>query len=109
MSRFELDPDAVARSEEMLRETGEKVRQEAQNATNMILGLSGSGWQGAAMNAAATKQTGEFTEAMNKMFAEINHISEALGLGRQLTASEDQANEQALNAVMPETGNFGRL
>ena len=61
------------------------------------------------MTAAANKQTGDFQDAVNKMYNEINRISEALGLGRQLTISEDQANEQAFNAINPDVGNFSRL
>lgn len=106
---FELDEGAVARTEEMLRDTGEQVREQAQRAVDMVTGLSGSGWQGSAMTAAANKQTGDFTDAMNKMFSEINHISEALGLGRQLTMTEDQSNEQAISAISPDIGNFSRL
>ena len=46
---------------------------------------------------------------MNKKYHESNRISEAVGLGRQLTISEDQANEQAFNAINPDVGNFSRL
>lgn len=109
MSTFELDDAAIAQTEEMLRETGEKVMTEAQNASDAITGLSGSGWQGSANTTASNKQTGEFGPAVQKLFNEINRLSEALGLGRQATMTEDMHGEQALQAVNPDVGNFTRL
>lgn len=109
MSNFELDEAAVARTEEMLRETGEAVNTEARRASDLITSLNGSGWQGAANTVASNKQTGDFATAVSKLHAEINHISEALGLGRQSTMTEDQSSEQAFQAVTPDVGNFTRL
>ncbi len=106
---FELEESAVAQTEKVLQETGDRVREEARRVMDEVAGLSGSGWQGGAMTAAVNKQTGDFNDAVNKLYDEINHISEALGLGRALTISEDQANEQALNAISPDIGNFSRL
>lgn len=109
MSRFELDDGAVAQTEELLRTTGEAVDAEARRAQEMIVGLSGAGWQGGAMTTAVNKQVGEFQPAMQRLHNEINQISQALGLGRQSTMAEDANSEQALRAVPVELGNMGRL
>lgn len=109
MSRFELEEGAVTQTEEMLRETGEAVNTQAGIARDSIVGLSGAGWSGNANAVANNKQSGDFASAVTKLHNEINHISEALGLGRQATVNTDLESEDALRAVPVELGNFTRI
>ena len=44
---FELEESAVAQTEKVLQETGDRVREEARRVMDEVAGLSGSGWQGA--------------------------------------------------------------
>lgn len=106
MPLFELDEAAVAQTEELLLETGETVNAQAGIARDAI---GGADWQGGASVTANTKQNDEFAPAMTKLYNEINHISEALGLGRQTTVGEDQTNEEAYNAIPVELGGFSRM
>lgn len=109
MSTFELSPERVSQIEGELVDTGGKVDDVATRAENEITGVSGSGWSGAASNAAVNQITGPFADAKRTLYSAINHISTALGQGRVLTESEDEANQQAITAITPDVGNFSRL
>lgn len=107
MSVFELEESAVATTEQMLIDTGARVRAEADRAASTITGLRGGAWEGQAMNCAGNKQTGEFLPVVQKLQAEIDHISEALGLGRQTTVSADADSGTRIQSV--ELANFARI
>lgn len=110
MAIFVLDDAAVAQCESKLVETGQVVHTEAARARDEIASLSGAAWEGGANTAANAKQQGEFSQAAQRLFAEINHISEALGLGRRSTWAQDATSESEFQAVSPAAGmNFGRL
>lgn len=105
VSTFELTEEQVSQIEERLLETGESVDKEATAAEQGILGLNGSGWSGSAAVAAVNQQTGPFAEAKRTLHSAINEISEALGMGRVLTVTEDMNNEEALLAINPDIAN----
>lgn len=107
MSVFELEESAVAATEQMLSQTGARVREEANRAASSITSLHGSAWEGQAMSCAGNKQTGEFLPVVQKLQAEIDHIAEALGLGRRTTISADAEYGTRIQNV--ELANFARI
>jgi hypothetical protein len=110
VSTFELSEEQVAKIEERLLETGENVDTEATAAEQEILGLNGTGWSGNAAVAAVNQQTGPFAEAKRTHHSAINDVSEALGMGRVLTVTEDMNNEEAILAINPDlTERFTRV
>jgi hypothetical protein len=109
VSEFNLDPQAVAQTETLLHDTGEAVEAEARAVVDEITGISGTGWTGNANAAAVNQQVGAFTDAQRRLFNEISHISEALGMGRFTVTAQEEDSEQAFQLITPEVGNFGRL
>lgn len=109
MSTFELDEGAVAGVEELLRDTGNKVDDEARKASTAITSLGGSGWGGVASTVASSKQSNEFTNAAQRLHNIIDELAENLGVARNMTAGQEQDNEQALMAIDPSVGNFSRF
>lgn len=109
MAQFDLDESAVAQTEQLLIDTGEAVNTQAGIARDAITGLSGGGWSGNANVVATSKQNDDFANAVGRLHAEINRISEGLGLGRQATVTQDQETEASFNAIPVDLGNFGRI
>lgn len=109
MPTFELEPQAVAQTEQMLLDTGVAVNTQAGIARDSITGLSGSGWSGGASMVANNKQNDEFSGAVTRLHNEINRMSEGLGLGRVGVENTDSDSEASLASVPVELGNFGRL
>lgn len=107
MSEFELDEAAVADTESLLFDTGEKVNIEATRARDSVTGSRGA-WLGDSNVAATNKQVGEFADCVNRLHNEINQMSEALGLGRKATMAEDQFNQDEFLAISPE-GSYSRV
>lgn len=108
---FELDDAAVAACEQKLVETGQQVNAEATRARTEVAALNGVAWQGGANAAANSKQDGDFAQAAQKLLMEINHISEALGLGRKSTWAQDETSQSDFTAISTAAAgmNFGRL
>lgn len=108
MSTFELDEAAVADCEQRLFDTGVRVNQEAAKAADAV---GAADWSGNAGATARNMQYGPFTDAVNKLHAEIDHIAEMLGLGRKATMAEDMNAEQSLQMIQPDGAgmNFSRI
>lgn len=103
MAEFELEEGAVQQTEQKLFETGQAVNTAAGRARDSVTGAGGA-WLGLANVAATNKQTGEFADIALKLHNEIEHIADALGLGRKATLAEDELNEQGFMNISPEGG-----
>lgn len=111
MSLVALNPQQVAKVESLLEHTGEAVEKEAQAAADEITGLSGT-WSGAGASAAFNQQYGPFASASRRLYDEILHIGEALGLSRRDIQFEDEVSEQGFTSIEPDSpmpANFSRL
>ena len=108
MSHFELEEAAVADCEQRLFDTGIRVNQEAARAADAI---GAADWSGSAGATARDMQYGPFTDTVNKLHAEMNHIAEMLGLGRKATVAQDMDAGLSLQRIQPDGAgmNFSRL